>query len=75
MLLSARAGSLGINITSAKRMILCDSDWNPQHDEQSVGRVYRYGQIKDVFIYRLYTYTTMEHKLLYQSIHKRGLAR
>ncbi|KAI9260606.1 P-loop containing nucleoside triphosphate hydrolase protein [Phascolomyces articulosus] len=74
MLLSARAGSLGVNITSANRMILCDADWNPQHEEQSVGRVYRYGQTKDVFIYRLYTHTTMEHKLLYQSIHKRGLA-
>ncbi|KAI9490382.1 P-loop containing nucleoside triphosphate hydrolase protein [Zychaea mexicana] len=74
MFLSARAGSLGVNITGANRMILCDSDWNPQHDEQGVGRVYRYGQTKDVFIYRLYTYTTIEHKLLYQSIHKRGIA-
>ncbi|KAI8149383.1 P-loop containing nucleoside triphosphate hydrolase protein [Fennellomyces sp. T-0311] len=74
MLLSARAGSLGVNITGANRMIICDSDWNPQHDEQSVGRVYRYGQTKDVFIYRLHTYTTIEHRLLYQSIHKRGLA-
>ncbi|KAJ8660976.1 hypothetical protein O0I10_003198 [Lichtheimia ornata] len=74
MLLSARAGSLGVNITGASRIILCDSDWNPVHDEQSIGRIYRYGQVKPVFVYRLFQYSTIEDVLMSRKLHKRGLA-
>ncbi|KAI9031606.1 P-loop containing nucleoside triphosphate hydrolase protein [Phycomyces nitens] len=74
MLLSARAGSIGVNIVGANRVILCDFDWNPCHEEQSIGRVYRYGQVKPVVIYRLVTNSTIEERLMNQSIHKRGIS-
>lgn len=70
-----QAGSLGVNITGASRIILCDSDWNPVHDEQSIGRIYRYGQVKPVFVYRLFQYSTIEDVLMSRKLHKRGLAR
>ncbi|CAO0799489.1 unnamed protein product [Mucor circinelloides] len=75
MLLSAKAAAIGINLTAANRVVLVDQDWNPLYDEQSIGRVFRYGQTKPVFVYRLITASTIEERILAQSIHKRSISR
>ncbi|KAI8394256.1 P-loop containing nucleoside triphosphate hydrolase protein [Radiomyces spectabilis] len=74
MLLSARAGGIGVNITGANRLVLFDLDWNPCYDEQSIGRVYRYGQKKYVYIYRLTTYSSIEQTIQTKNVHKRGIS-
>ena len=60
MLLSTRAGGVGINLTAADTVIIYDSDWNPQNDLQAQARAHRIGQTKDVKIYRLLTKKTFE---------------
>ncbi|ORX49118.1 hypothetical protein DM01DRAFT_1291358 [Hesseltinella vesiculosa] len=74
LLLSSRAGGIGVNITAASRMILVDLDWNPSYDQQSIGRVYRFGQKKHVHIYHLMTYSTVETVMMAKNKHKLGIA-
>ncbi len=42
MLLSTKAGGLGLTLTGADRAIIYDPSWNPAEDSQAVDRCYRY---------------------------------
>ncbi|KAL7538247.1 hypothetical protein ACHAXR_009189, partial [Thalassiosira sp. AJA248-18] len=73
MLLSTRAGGVGINLTAADTCIIFDSDWNPQNDLQAQARCHRIGQTKNVKIYRLLTRKTYEMQMFHMSSMKMGL--
>lgn len=64
LLLSAKAGGVGLNLIGANRLILMDPDWNPATDQQAMARIYREGQKREVFIYRLISKNTIEEVIL-----------
>ena len=73
MLLSTRAGGVGINLTAADTVIIYDSDWNPQNDIQAQARAHRIGQTRPVKVYRLLTRNTYEGAMFRAASMKLGL--
>ncbi|KAI0464073.1 hypothetical protein LJB42_001674 [Komagataella kurtzmanii] len=74
MLLSSKAGGVGLNLIGASRLILFDNDWNPSVDIQAMARVHRDGQKRHTFIYRLYTKGTIDEKILQRQLMKQNLS-
>lgn len=74
-LISTRAGGQGLNLHSANRVVILDEHFNPMYEEQAVGRAYRIGQKKSVFVYYLIAAGTFEELVQNQSVFKQQLAR
>lgn len=72
-LLSAKAGGVGLNLIGASRLVLFDNDWNPASDLQAMSRIWRDGQKKEVFIYRLILAGSIEEKIFQRQLSKVAL--
>ena len=51
MILSPRAGGVGLTLTAANHVIHLSRWWNPAVEDQATDRVYRIGQTRDVHVY------------------------
>ncbi|MXY90045.1 MAG: DEAD/DEAH box helicase [Gammaproteobacteria bacterium] len=63
LLCTTRAMAEGVTLTSANHVIFLNEWWNPAINSQARDRVYRIGQKKDVYVYRIRTIDTVETRL------------
>ncbi|EDO04955.1 hypothetical protein SS1G_07439 [Sclerotinia sclerotiorum 1980 UF-70] len=73
-LISTNAGGLGLNLYGANRVVIFDFRYNPINEEQAIGRAYRIGQKKHVFVYRLMAAGTFENSIQNKAVFKTQLA-
>ncbi|KAI8645409.1 SNF2 family N-terminal domain-containing protein, partial [Parasitella parasitica] len=64
LLISLRAGGVGLNLTCASRVIMMDPWWNFAIEAQAIDRVHRLGQSKDVKVTRFVMKDSVEERIL-----------
>ncbi|KAG6374054.1 P-loop containing nucleoside triphosphate hydrolase protein [Boletus reticuloceps] len=64
--LSNRAGGVGLNLTGANKVVIFD----PAHDLQAMDRAYRFGQTRDVYVYRLLGAGSIEELVYARQLYK-----
>jgi SNF2 family DNA or RNA helicase len=74
MLLSLKAGGVGLNLTAADTVIHVDPWWNPAVEEQATARAHRIGQDQPVFVYKLVAEGSIEERMLALQARKTALA-
>ncbi|OSD03707.1 hypothetical protein PYCCODRAFT_1490777 [Trametes coccinea BRFM310] len=69
-LISTMAGGTGLNLTAANKVVVFDPNWNPAHDLQAMDRAYRFGQTRDVAVYRLLGAGSIEELIYARQVYK-----
>lgn len=64
LLISLRAGNVGLTLTCASHVILMDPFWNPFVEDQAMDRAHRIGQSRPVFVHRLLIKGTVEDRIM-----------
>ena len=74
LLLSLKAGGVGLNLTAADTVIHLDPWWNPAVERQATDRAHRIGQDQPVFVYKLVVEGSIEERMLALQARKAALA-
>jgi SNF2 family DNA or RNA helicase len=74
LLVSLKAGGVGLNLTAADTVIHVDPWWNPAVEEQATARAHRIGQDQPVFVYKLVVEGSIEERILELQARKSALA-
>lgn len=64
LLLSLKAGGVGLNLTMAKRVFMMDPWWSFAVESQAIDRVHRMGQEDEVKVYRFIVKDSVEERML-----------
>ncbi|CAG7877015.1 unnamed protein product [Brassica rapa] len=73
MLMSLKAGNLGLNMVAACHVILLDLWWNPTTEDQAIDRAHRIGQTRPVSVTRITIKGTVEDRILLLQEEKRKI--
>jgi len=74
LLLSLKAGGVGLNLTRATHVVHYDRWWNPAVEDQATDRAHRIGQDRPVQVHRLVAEGTLEDRIAELIERKRSLA-
>ncbi|HTL12572.1 MAG TPA: DEAD/DEAH box helicase, partial [Bdellovibrionota bacterium] len=75
LLMSLKAGGVGLTLTAADHVFLMDPWWNPAAEDQAADRAHRIGQTRPVLIHRLVAQDTVEERIIALQSRKRELMR
>ncbi len=75
LVMSLRAGGLGLNLTAANHVFHFDRWWNPAVEDQASDRAHRIGQTRVVQVHRMVCAGTIEERIDELIAAKRDLAR
>lgn len=73
MLISLKAGGVGITLHSAEYVFLMEPWWNPAVEEQAIARIHRIGQKNVTTIYRMITEHSIEERMRHIQVTKTAL--
>lgn len=74
MLVSLKAGGVGLDFTAADTVLLASPWWNPGAEDQAVDRAHRIGQTRPVFVYKYIAENSIETSILQMQGKKAALA-
>ncbi|KAI0180536.1 SNF2 family N-terminal domain-containing protein [Hypoxylon sp. FL1284] len=74
LLISLRAGGVGLNLTQAKRVFVMDPWWSFAVEAQAIDRVHRMGQDDEVRVYRFIVKDSVEERMLRVQDRKKFIA-
>ena len=74
LVMSLKAGGLGLNLTNASHVFHFDRWWNPAVEDQASDRAHRIGQTRVVQVHRMICAGTIEERIDELIEAKRGLA-
>ncbi|HET6629173.1 MAG TPA: DEAD/DEAH box helicase [Woeseiaceae bacterium] len=63
MVLSLKAGGIGLNLTAASHVVHFDRWWNPAVENQATDRAFRIGQNKNVLVHKFVCRGTVEERI------------
>src|SRR5690606_27643325 len=75
ILLATDAAGEGINLQFCNLLINWDIPWNPNRLEQRMGRIHRYGQKEEVYVFNLVAQNTREGKVMQRLLQKLDVIR
>ncbi|KAJ1798824.1 hypothetical protein LPJ59_002252 [Coemansia sp. RSA 2399] len=64
LLLSLRAGGVGLNLAYATHVFLLDAFWNPSVEHQAIDRVHRLGQKSPITVTRYFIKGSIEERIM-----------
>lgn len=73
LLLSLKAGGVGLNLTTASTAFMMDIWWAPSIEDQAIDRIHRIGQDKNVKVIRFIVENSIEQKMLKIQARKKQL--
>lgn len=64
LIISLRAGGVGLNLTEAKRVFMMDPWWSFAVEAQAIDRVHRMGQTQEVIVHRFIVEGSVEERMV-----------
>lgn len=63
LLMSLRAGAVGLNLQEASTVVLFDRWWNPAVEDQAINRAHRFGRTRPLHVFRFIITDSIEQRI------------